>query len=58
MLDFDDSWRYSIGANYKLNDRWVLKGGVAYDETPVKGATTRSVRLPDNDRIWVSLGGR
>ena len=56
VLDFDNTWRYSIGANYKLNDGWTLKGGVAYDQSPVKGATTRSVRLPDNDRIWLSLG--
>jgi len=55
-LDFDDSWRYSIGANYKLNDDWTLKGGLAYDQTPVKGASSRSVRLPDNDRTWVSIG--
>ncbi|MBI3529401.1 MAG: outer membrane protein transport protein [Betaproteobacteria bacterium] len=56
VLDFDDTWRYSIGVNYKLNDGWTLKGGLALDQTPVKGATTRSVRLPDNDRTWVSLG--
>jgi long-chain fatty acid transport protein len=42
--------------NYKLNDGWTLKGGLALDQSPVKGATTRSVRLPDNDRTWVSLG--
>ena len=58
VLDFDDSWRYSIGGNYKLNDTWILKAGLAYDETPVQGATTRSVRLPDNDRTWVSFGGQ
>ena len=58
VLDFDDSWRYSIGANYKLNDTWILKAGLAYDETPVQGATTRSVRLPDNDRTWISFGGQ
>lgn len=56
VLDFDDTWRYSIGANYKLNESWTLKGGLALDQSPVKGATTRSVRLPDNDRTWVSLG--
>jgi len=56
VLDFDNTWRYSIGANYKLNDGWTLKGGLAYDQSPVKGATSRSVRLPDNDRTWVSLG--
>lgn len=56
VLDFDNTWRYSIGVNYKLNDGWTLKGGLALDQSPVKGATTRSVRLPDNDRTWVSLG--
>jgi long-chain fatty acid transport protein len=56
LLDFDDTWRYSIGANYKLNEKWTLRGGLAYDQTPVKGATTRSVRLPDTDRTWLSLG--
>jgi len=58
VLDFDDSWRYSIGANYKFSDTWILKAGIAYDETPVTGATTRSVRLPDNDRTWISFGGQ
>lgn len=55
-LDFDDTWRFSIGANYKLNETWTLKGGVAYDQTPVKGADSRTVRLPDNDRTWLSVG--
>ena len=58
VLDFDDSWRYSIGANYKFSETWILKAGIAYDETPVTGATTRSVRLPDNDRTWISFGGQ
>lgn len=57
-LDFDDTWRYSVGANYKLNESWKLKGGVAFDESPVKGASTRTVRLPDNDRTWVSVGAQ
>ena len=55
-LDFDDTWRYSVGANYKLNGDWTLKGGVALDQSPVKGATSRTVRLPDNDRTWISIG--
>ena len=56
VLDFDDTWRYSIGANYKMNDDWTLKGGLALDQSPVKGASSRSVRLPDNDRTWISVG--
>jgi long-chain fatty acid transport protein len=58
VLDFDDTWRYSIGANYRLNESWKLKGGIAFDETPVKGASTRTVRLPDSDRTWVSVGAQ
>ncbi len=58
VLDFDDSWRFSIGGNYMLNDKWTLKAGLAFDETPVKNAQSRTVRLPDNDRTWVSFGGK
>ncbi len=57
-LDFDDAWRYSIGGNYMLNEKWTLKAGLAFDETPVKSAATRTVRLPDNDRTWLSFGGQ
>ncbi len=35
-----------------------MKAGIAYDETPVKNETTRTVRLPDNDRVWLSFGGQ
>ena len=56
VLDFDDTWRYSVGVNYKLNDAWTLKGGVAYDQSPVTGTSNRTVRLPDNDRTWLSIG--
>lgn len=58
VFDFDDSWRVSVGANYKWHDTWTLKVGVAYDQTPVKSETTRTVRLPDNDRTWLSFGGQ
>lgn len=57
-FNFDDAWRYSIGANYKWNDKWTLKAGVALDETPVKDAQNRTVRLPDSDRTWIAFGGQ
>ena len=54
--DFRDTWRVGLGANYKFNDAWKLKYGVAYDQTPVKGADTRLTSLPDNNRVWFSFG--
>lgn len=50
-----DTWRYAIGATWQLNDAWKLRGGVAFDESPVPDAT-RTTRLPDSDRKWIAAG--
>lgn len=56
-LDFkwDDTWRYSVGANYKWSDQTKLRFGLAYDQTPTNDQT-RTPRLPDQDRTWVAFG--
>jgi long-chain fatty acid transport protein len=55
-FNFEDTWRVAVGANYKWSGPWTLRAGVAFDQSPVPNAETRSVRLPDNDRYWFSLG--
>jgi long-chain fatty acid transport protein len=55
--NWKDSWRYSVGANYRYDDKLMFRGGLAYDETPVND-TDRGVRLPDTDRIWISIGAQ
>jgi len=52
---WDNTMRYGIGADYKHDDKWTFRGGIAYDETPVS-SEYRTARIPDNDRKWVSLG--
>jgi long-chain fatty acid transport protein len=56
IFNFEDTWRVAVGANYKSTDRWTLRMGVAFDQSPVPNAEVRSVRLPDSDRYWFSLG--
>ena len=34
----------------------MLKAGIAWDKSPVPDSETRSVRVPDNDRLWLSFG--
>lgn len=51
-----DSWRFSAGANYRVNQQLKLRAGVAYDQSPVPDAEHRTPRIPDQDRIWVALG--
>ena len=57
VFNYDDSWRIAWGAAYKLNDAAKLKFGIAYDRTPVRNES-RSPRVPDNDRLWLSLGAQ
>ncbi len=52
---YRDASFYSIGADYKVNDAWTVRGGFAYDQTPVTDAV-RDVRVPDVSRRWLSVG--
>mgnify|MGYP000262405529 CR=1 FL=1 len=54
--NWDNAWRYSIGTTYDLNESWQLRAGLVYDESPVPDAAHRSPRIPDEDRVWISLG--
>lgn len=53
--NWNDTWRYSLGATYQVNEMWVLRSGVAFDETPISDKY-RTPRIPGEDRIWLSLG--
>ena len=55
-LDWDDTWRYGIGAIFKATDRITGRIGVAYDQSPVPDAEHRTPRVPDADRIWAAVG--
>jgi long-chain fatty acid transport protein len=55
--NFDDAWRFSVGATYRWNDAWSFRGGLAYDQSPVNTAD-RTARLPDSDRVWIAVGAQ
>ncbi|CAM3681311.1 OmpP1/FadL family transporter [Castellaniella denitrificans] len=57
-LRFKDSWRVALGAHYRYSDAWTFKGGVAWDQSPVRDDAYRPSALPDNDRYWLSLGAQ
>lgn len=56
-LNFKTSWRVGGGVEWEVHQQWLLRGGLAYDTTPVQDAF-RTPRLPDEDRIWLALGAR
>lgn len=51
-----ETWTISFGADYYLNENWTLRAGVAYDQSPVRNKYHRTIRIPDSNRTWVSLG--
>jgi long-chain fatty acid transport protein len=48
--DFDDTWHFALGFQYRIEEPWLLSVGIAYDESPVSD----SKRTPDMplDRQW------
>ncbi|MEW6118797.1 MAG: outer membrane protein transport protein [Pseudomonadota bacterium] len=55
--NWDDSYRFSLGANYRYSERLMLRAGVAFDETPVSDPY-RTARIPDEDRTWLAFGAQ
>ena len=51
-----DGWLFALGGEYDWSRALTLRTGVAYEISPVDGATTRLVQDPDSNRIWASIG--
>ncbi|WED44632.1 OmpP1/FadL family transporter [Legionella cardiaca] len=54
--NYSNTWRFALGANYRFNEKFMLRVGGGYDETPTND-TFRSIRIPDSDRWALSIGG-
>lgn len=53
---WQDTWLFSVGADYRINDTWTVRGGIAYETGAVDDEKYRVAVIPDTDRLWLSLG--
>lgn len=53
---WQDTWLFSVGADYRINDAWTVRGGIAYETGAVDDEKYRVAVIPDTDRLWLSLG--
>ncbi len=53
--NWKDSWFFAVGTEYKYSDTLTLRVGYAYEDSPVPDSS-RAVRVPDNNRHWLSVG--
>lgn len=51
---WDDSWLFSVGGTYTLNDTWTLRAGYMHDQGVV--GEVSSISIPDSNRNWYTAG--
>lgn len=56
-LQYKNTFRVAFGVNYKYSQPLMFKGGIAFDQSPVR-AEYRTARLPDADRFWIGFGAK
>jgi long-chain fatty acid transport protein len=54
--NWQDTFRYSVGATYHWSDSLKLRGGFCYDSAAVRGPEYRTPRIPDAERFWIACG--
>lgn len=54
-LDFKDTWHVALGAQYRLNDPWLLNFGIAYD-SEFQDSSEVSPLLPVNSAWRFGMG--
>ncbi len=56
-----ENWKNSLmlalGLDYDLSDKWILRTGLTFDETPIRSDDYRTARIPDDNRFITSFGG-
>ncbi len=54
-FQYSDGWYYSLGGEYAFNPALTVRAGIAFEKSPITD-NVRTPRLPDNDRMWYSVG--
>jgi long-chain fatty acid transport protein len=57
-INYQDAMRYAVGFEWYACKNVTLRIGGAYDETPIRSPQFRTPRIPDNNRYFLSFGGR
>lgn len=51
-----DTYLLALGSDLRLTDRWTIRGGVAYETSPLRDVKYRTSIIPDADRWWFACG--
>ena len=51
-----DTYMGSVGADLRLTNWWTLRGGIAYETSPIDKPEYRTAIIPDARRWWFAVG--
>ena len=54
--NWKDCYLFSVGADYRYSDAWTFRSGVAYETSTIREDKYRMTTVPDNARLWLSVG--
>jgi long-chain fatty acid transport protein len=54
--NWKDTVHYGIGVDYRMNERWTLRSGMAYDSNPVDDDEDRTADMPIDEQFRFALG--
>lgn len=54
QYQWDDSWLFSVGGTYTINEQWKVRAGYMHDQGVVDELS--SLSIPDSDRNWYTAG--
>jgi long-chain fatty acid transport protein len=54
--NWKDTFRVSVGANYRYSPALLLRSGIAIDQSPLRSPQLTHPAFPDSKRVWYSLG--
>ncbi len=55
--DLYNTFDFSVGTHYVLNDKWMLRGSVKYEPTPTI-SKYRALNFPDGQKLGFQIGSR
>ncbi len=53
--NWDDTWHFAAGVRYRIDDQWLVQGGIAHDTSPVD-SVDRTADMPLDKQFRFSLG--
>jgi len=55
-LEYDDTWHFALGVQYRIAESWLWSVGAAYDTSPIDNTTDRTPDLPLDRQIRIGTG--